>query len=162
MAGKHKITSQPFATKAYFYVGRQSQRTGVFGKSLTTVPSSFLMLQAFPLPWLVQWLSPPVLDADSMARTWACVCQHGLILFVPPRGRPPSILSLVQTSFSDISMHEDQTSMLKSVDVVHGIIEEQIAKGIPSERIVVGGFSQGGAIALLVLDHPLYPDFCTF
>lgn len=40
--------------------------------------------------------------------------------------------------------------MLKSVDVVHGIIEEQIAKGIPSERIVVGGFSQGGAIALLV------------
>lgn len=43
--------------------------------------------------------------------------------------------------------------MLRSAKTLHGIISEQIDKGIPSERIVVGGFSQGGAIAILVF-HP--------
>lgn len=41
--------------------------------------------------------------------------------------------------------------MLASTRKIHGIIGEQIDKGIPSERIILGGFSQGGAIALLVL-----------
>lgn len=40
--------------------------------------------------------------------------------------------------------------MLASARKIHGIIGEQIDKGIPSERIILGGFSQGGAIALLV------------
>ena len=39
---------------------------------------------------------------------------------------------------------------MKSVRLVHSIIDEQIDKGIASERIVVGGFSQGGVISLLV------------
>lgn len=43
--------------------------------------------------------------------------------------------------------------MLVSVKKVHGIINEQIDKGIPSERIILGGFSQGGAVALLVLSR---------
>lgn len=40
--------------------------------------------------------------------------------------------------------------MLASTKKIHGIINEQIDKGISSERIILGGFSQGGAIALLV------------
>jgi predicted esterase len=40
--------------------------------------------------------------------------------------------------------------MQSSAEKIHGIIKEQIDKGISSERIVLGGFSQGGAIALLV------------
>lgn len=41
--------------------------------------------------------------------------------------------------------------MLAGASKIHGIIGEQIDKGIPSERIILGGFSQGGALALLVL-----------
>jgi len=42
-----------------------------------------------------------------------------------------------------------------SVTSVHGMIDALVAEGIPSERIVVGGFSQGGALALLsVLSYP--------
>jgi predicted esterase len=54
-----------------------------------------------------------------------------------------------QKSFADISMAEDEEGIMKSVRLVHSIIDEQIDKGIASERIVVGGFSQGGAISLL-------------
>jgi predicted esterase len=57
---------------------------------------------------------------------------------------------MLKTSFGDISHQEDEAGILKSVQTLHGIIDEQIAKGVPSERIIVGGFSQGGAIALLV------------
>ena len=35
-----------------------------------------------------------------------------------------------------------------SVAIVHKIIDEEVAKGIPSHRIVIGGFSQGGALSL--------------
>lgn len=36
----------------------------------------------------------------------------------------------------------------ESISIIHSIIHEVIASGIPSERIVIGGFSQGGALAL--------------
>lgn len=48
-------------------------------------------------------------------------------------------------------MKEDEPGMRKSINTVHSLIEEHISKGISSERIIIGGFSQGGAIALLVL-----------
>jgi len=35
----------------------------------------------------------------------------------------------------------------RSIETIHGIIDAEVAKGISSERIVVGGFSQGGALA---------------
>lgn len=47
--------------------------------------------------------------------------------------------------------------MLSSARKIHGIINEQIDKGISSERIILGGFSQGGAIALLVLSQISLP-----
>ncbi|KAL0636082.1 hypothetical protein Q9L58_004988 [Maublancomyces gigas] len=53
------------------------------------------------------------------------------------------------TSISGIYTEEDEPGMLVSVRKIHGIINEQIDKGISSERIILGGFSQGGAIALL-------------
>lgn len=45
--------------------------------------------------------------------------------------------------------------MLAGASKIHGIIDEQINKGIPSERIILGGFSQGGSLALLVLSPSL-------
>lgn len=38
--------------------------------------------------------------------------------------------------------------MLVTREFLHGLIKEEIDAGIPSERIVLGGFSQGGAMSL--------------
>lgn len=38
---------------------------------------------------------------------------------------------------------------MRSRKVFHNMIEEEIKAGVPSDRIVLGGFSQGGAMALL-------------
>lgn len=36
----------------------------------------------------------------------------------------------------------------KAAKLVHGMIEQEIKGGIPAERILLGGFSQGGALAM--------------
>lgn len=43
---------------------------------------------------------------------------------------------------------EDETGILQSEKLVHSLIAEEIANGIPSQRIILAGFSQGGAVAL--------------
>ena len=43
---------------------------------------------------------------------------------------------------------EDETGIRESEGVVRGYLEQQIAQGICADRIVLAGFSQGGAIAL--------------
>jgi len=43
---------------------------------------------------------------------------------------------------------EDEPGVLRSRDEVYKLIAQEINEGIPSNRIVVGGFSQGGAMAL--------------
>jgi predicted esterase len=53
----------------------------------------------------------------------------------------------LQMSFDDIAQHEDETGIIKSQAYIHGLIAKEIEKGIPSERIVLGGFSQGGAMS---------------
>ncbi|KAK7536345.1 Phospholipase/carboxylesterase/thioesterase [Phyllosticta citribraziliensis] len=53
-------------------------------------------------------------------------------------------------SLSDINQRsEDETGIKRSQEYFHNLILEEINKGIPSNRIVIGGFSQGGAIGLL-------------
>jgi predicted esterase len=34
---------------------------------------------------------------------------------------------------------------------VEGLIDKEAAAGVPSDKVVVAGFSQGGAVALLML-----------
>lgn len=41
----------------------------------------------------------------------------------------------------------DVAQLRKSAEQVHALIEREIARGVPSEKIVVAGFSQGGAVA---------------
>lgn len=47
----------------------------------------------------------------------------------------------------DIDRKVDEAGVLASADAVDVLIEREIARGIPSERIIIAGFSQGGAIA---------------
>jgi len=47
-----------------------------------------------------------------------------------------------------IEAEQDETGIRQSAQVLGQLIEEQVESGIASERIVLAGFSQGGAIAL--------------
>lgn len=44
---------------------------------------------------------------------------------------------------------EDEQGITKSRDYFHNLIDQEVAKGIPADRVVIGGFSQGGAMSLL-------------
>ena len=43
---------------------------------------------------------------------------------------------------------QDETGIRESARTVEGFLEHEIAAGVPSDRIVLAGFSQGGAITL--------------
>ena len=47
----------------------------------------------------------------------------------------------------DKSAAEDEAGILKSSDTLRELISEEIVNGIAADRIIVGGFSQGGAVA---------------
>jgi lysophospholipase I len=44
--------------------------------------------------------------------------------------------------------HEDQEGILRTQKHVHELIQQEIDSGIPADRIVLGGFSQGGAVGI--------------
>ncbi len=44
--------------------------------------------------------------------------------------------------------HEDEAGINVSKDYINSLIDNEISKGIPHERVLLAGFSQGGAIAL--------------
>ena len=48
----------------------------------------------------------------------------------------------------DLLLQEDETGVRESAAEVERLIEREREKGIPAERIVVAGFSQGGAVSL--------------
>uniref|UniRef100_D3TN81 palmitoyl-protein hydrolase n=1 Tax=Glossina morsitans morsitans TaxID=37546 RepID=D3TN81_GLOMM len=48
----------------------------------------------------------------------------------------------------DISGPEDEEGIRAATKIIHGMIDNEIEKGVPPARIVLGGFSQGGALAL--------------
>ncbi|KAK4125042.1 Phospholipase/carboxylesterase [Parathielavia appendiculata] len=47
-----------------------------------------------------------------------------------------------------LSVNEDEAGILVSQAYFHELIQKEIDAGIPPERIVLGGFSQGGAISI--------------
>ena len=58
-------------------------------------------------------------------------------------------------SLSDISREVDEEGLLASRDAVRRLIARESGRGIPSRRIFLAGFSQGGAVAYLAaLTHP--------
>ncbi|ESZ92397.1 putative Acyl-protein thioesterase 1 [Sclerotinia borealis F-4128] len=53
------------------------------------------------------------------------------------------------TTFSDLQAGQDETGIRRSQAYFHSLIKSEIEDSkIPSNRIVVGGFSQGGAMAI--------------
>lgn len=63
----------------------------------------------------------------------------------------------------DMEREIDTKQILASADAVKALIAREIASGIPSERIVLAGFSQGGAVcyqAALSFNKPLAGLMC--
>uniref|UniRef100_A0A3P9M629 palmitoyl-protein hydrolase n=1 Tax=Oryzias latipes TaxID=8090 RepID=A0A3P9M629_ORYLA len=53
---------------------------------------------------------------------------------------------------------EDESGIKRAAENIKAIIEHEARNGIPSNRIILGGFSQGGALSLytaLTCQHPL-------
>lgn len=85
------------------------------------------------------------------------------VRFVFPHARPRPVTinnGFVMRAWYDIVSigrdgGEDAAGIRESEQVVRALVAEQIARGIPAQRIVMAGFSQGGAIALqTALRHP--------
>ncbi len=49
---------------------------------------------------------------------------------------------------SDLQRREDEPGLRQSFAQVHALIDAEVARGVPSQRIVLAGFSQGCAITL--------------
>ena len=47
------------------------------------------------------------------------------------------------------AIRDDEAGLAASTKLVHGFIDKAISSGVPSTEIILGGFSQGGAMALL-------------
>lgn len=48
----------------------------------------------------------------------------------------------------EIVKQEDAAGLAEAADIVESLVSREVGRGIPRSRIVVGGFSQGGAVAL--------------
>jgi len=75
-------------------------------------------------------------------------CQDGRL----PRSEEHPLDSTCDRRFDVFSFGfkgpEDETGILRSRDEVDKLIAQEVDAGLPANRIVVSGFSQGGAITL--------------
>ncbi|KAI9722399.1 MAG: hypothetical protein M1828_004766 [Chrysothrix sp. TS-e1954] len=86
------------------------------------------------LPHL-EWIFPNALEnRDAMEKAWYT----------------PSSLTPFPSSRPELDDPEDELGMLQSVKYIESLIEKLTTKGIPLDRIVIGGFSQGCAMSLLI------------
>lgn len=66
-----------------------------------------------------------------------------------PRQLPGGMLPFVPGRVYETDNDDDEEGILRSVDRLDQIVEEELARGVPPERLLVGGFSQGGVISLV-------------
>jgi len=57
----------------------------------------------------------------------------------------------------DSSDQQDDVGIKKAAADLAGLIEKEISPSIPSSKIIIGGFSQGGAVALYAAAHTSIP-----
>lgn len=62
----------------------------------------------------------------------------------------PTRLSPYPPSRPELEDDEDEEGMMKTVAYLTTLIDDLVEQGVPEKRIVVGGFSQGHAMAMLV------------
>ncbi|XP_045154864.1 acyl-protein thioesterase 2 isoform X2 [Echinops telfairi] len=85
------------------------------------------------------------------------ICPHA------PRIPVTLNMKMVMPSWFDLmglspDAPEDEAGIKKAAENIKALIEHEVKNGIPANRIVLGGFSQGGALSLytaLTCPHPL-------
>jgi lysophospholipase-1 len=88
---------------------------------------------ASKLPYM-SWILPNALENNDLASTaWYM----------------PTSLSPYPPSRPELEDDEDEEGMMSTVAYLTTLIDDLVAQGIPPERIILGGFSQGHAMALL-------------
>ena len=78
------------------------------------------------------------------------------VRFIFPHARPRPVTinnGFVMRAWYDITglgadRKEDDVGIRESATVVNGYVQQENARGVESKRVVIAGFSQGGAIAL--------------
>ncbi|KAI1621261.1 lysophospholipase II [Exophiala viscosa] len=89
------------------------------------------------MQWL-KWVLPNAEhNHDAMERAWYM-----------PKALPNAMKPRVPGHEDDKHASDDEAGIIKSVDYVDKLVEEEIGRGTPPERILVGGFSQGCAVSL--------------
>jgi len=91
------------------------------------------------LPYL-RWLLPNA-PHNQEAATNAWYLPKAL-----PNAQKPRVPGQIE---QDETAPDDEEGILASCDALDGYIRAEIDRGVPSDRIVVGGFSQGCAISLV-------------
>ncbi|RWS04352.1 Acyl-protein thioesterase 1-like protein [Dinothrombium tinctorium] len=90
------------------------------------------------------WASTIAQIKPSFAK---CICPTAPRMPVTLNGgfEMPSWFDLLTL---DASGPEDANGIRRATEWIHSLLDEEIKNGIPSNRIVLGGFSQGGGLAL--------------
>ncbi|KAK5129776.1 hypothetical protein LTR08_002842 [Meristemomyces frigidus] len=85
------------------------------------------------LPYM-SWIIPNAMeDRDAMTTAWY----------------RPTAFSPFASSRPELEEPEDEEGMTKTVEYIESLIDACVNKGVPPNRIVLGGFSQGCAMSLL-------------
>ncbi|POS87103.1 hypothetical protein EPUL_002068 [Erysiphe pulchra] len=83
---------------------------------------------------------------NFLAEKWRKEKKFEEVKFIFPHApsRPITVID-----FSKLNTYQDETGILASRSYFHDFIATEISNGIPSERVVLGGFSQGAAMSIL-------------
>jgi predicted esterase len=83
----------------------------------------------------MSWILPNAMENhDLMMPAW--YLPHRLSPFPPSR--------------PELKDDEDEEGIKASIEYIVSLIDEQVGRGVPEKRIVLGGFSQGHVMSLLV------------
>ena len=123
--------------------------------------------------------SPPVIISPSSQHTASLIFLHGLgdtghgwasslaairpshvKIICPTAAKMPVTLnsgyrmpSWFDLFSLDPAGQEDEAGIKAAAKLINSLISEEIKSGVPSDRIMIGGFSQGGALALYTALH---------
>ncbi|KIW84604.1 hypothetical protein Z517_03854 [Fonsecaea pedrosoi CBS 271.37] len=87
----------------------------------------------------LKWVLPNAPhNHEAMARAWYI-----------PKALPNALKPRVPGHEDVEDALDDEAGIMKSVDMIDRLVEQEIKGGTPPERIVVGGFSQGCAVSLV-------------
>jgi len=122
-----KPTSDPAHGAAFIFV----HGLGDNAEGLENVAEQFQNNDKLPY---MNWVIPNAMeDRDAMQSAWYS----------------PTAFSPFASSRPELEEEEDEAGMRKTVEYIESLIDACVNKGIPPNRIVLGGFSQGAAMSLL-------------